>query len=414
MASVRTRVNSAGETVTQVLYRHGGKQASKTFKDPKKAERFKGLVDLLGPDKALVELFGGDRPNRLTVGELADKFLEWKADGTKKVTPRTLTDYRRDIDNYVRPWFGHLPADAVDEVAVQKWVDHMAKKLSPKSVADRHMLLHSMYDFGTARTRRLVEHNPCKETELPAPAKKRAKGTKVAEWRRILDVAAERNPDAHDLILFLGTVGWRFSEGIALPAGNVEEDGDGRLWVDMSQVFRMVDNRQVLMPEAAKSFAGFRRVPVPSKECAAMLRRRVVGKGPNDLVFTNVRGNHWNQWTFLRDTWPGILKKAGLYKGPGESPTPHWLRHMAVAVLAAAGASAADIQRYVGHEDVSTTLGTYGGMIGGLSGDVLANADRILAGHGPKGLVVVGEVVDDATAAVAEIVAGEVQSSSSG
>lgn len=47
---------------------------------------------------------------------------------------------------------------------------------------------------------------------------------------------------------------------------------------------------------------------------------------------------------------------------------------MDLAVLAAAGASAADIQRYVGREDVGTTLGTYGAMTGGPSVDVLANA----------------------------------------
>lgn len=398
MASVRERTASGGEVVWQVLYRHGKRQTSKTFKDQKKAEKFRALVNLLDPDKALAELFGGDRPNRLTVEQLAEKFLEWKKDGTKKVTVRTLADYRRDTANYILPWFGHLPAEAVDEVAVQKWVDHMSKTLSAKSVADRHMLLHSMYEYGAARSRRLVDHNPCKETDLPVAGRKRPKGTKVPEWRRILDVAAKRNPDARDLILFLGTVGWRFSEGIALPAGNVEEDGDGRLWVDMTQVFRIVENRQALTPEAAKTYAGFRRVPVPSTECAAMLRRRTVGKAPGDLVFTNSRGNHWNQHTFLRDTWPGLLKAADLWQGPRKSPTPHWLRHMAVAVLAAAGAAAEDIQRYIGHGELSTTMGTYGGMIGGLRREVLTNADRILSGHGPKGLVVVGEVVADVPA----------------
>lgn len=112
------------------------------------------------------------------------------------------------------------------------------------------------------------------------------------------------------------------------------------------------------MPEAAKSFAAFRKVPVPSHDTADMLLRRIAAKGPNDLVFTNRRGRPWNQQTFLRDTWPAILTDAGLWSGPRKSPTPHWLRHMAVAVLAAGGASAHDIYRYLGHEVVRTTIGT--------------------------------------------------------
>ena len=94
-----------------------------------------------------------------------------------------MGDYRRDYDNWIRPWFGHRAAESIDETDVQKLVDHMAQTLSPKSVADRHMLLHSMYAYGRAKTRRLVEHNPCLETELPKRVKKPPKGTTVPEFR---------------------------------------------------------------------------------------------------------------------------------------------------------------------------------------------------------------------------------------
>lgn len=394
MASVRERVGKNGERSWQVLFRHGGKQPGKTFASEKKAQEFRVLVDTFGPDRAL-QLLAGDAPDdRLTVARLADRWLEWKA-AQPDVTARTIKDYRRDVDNWIVPWFGHRAAESIDEADVQKWVDHMVRKpLAPKSVGDRHMLLHSMYKFGKARSRGLVGHNPCEETELPKPGRKRPKGTTVPQWRAILAAADERNPDAGDLIRYLGTVGWRFSEGTALPVGNVEVRRNGAVWVNMTQVFRIIDNRQVLVPETAKSFAGFRRVPVPSAETSAMLMRRCVGKAPDDLVFTNTRGRHWNQQTFLRETWPKILTDAGLWHGHGESPTPHWLRHMAVAVLFASGATATDVQRYIGHEDSKTTTGTYGGMIGGLSEAILEQADEILGGRGSSGHVVLGEVVE--------------------
>lgn len=390
MASVRERHSKTRGTTWSVLFRHGNKQASRTFETAKAADDFKKLVDLLGPDRALEVAFGSqERDDRMTVDQLWKQFIGWKRD---KVTPRTLADYERDYRNWVRPEFGHRAAASVDERDVQRWVDRMGRELAPKSVGDRHLLLFMAYKWGKARSRNYVQFNPCEETELPVPKKKRAKGTTVSEWRAILEVADRRNPDARDLIQFLGDVGWRFSEAIALPVRNVEERDDG-VWVNMTQVFRMENNRQVLTPDASKSFAGFRQVPVLADETAAMLLRRCAGKGPNDFVFTNTRGNHWNQQTFLRDTWPGLLTEAGLWHGPRQSPTPHWLRHMAVAVLAASGAHAHEIMPYVGHEDVSTTLGTYGGMLGGLQGTVREKAARILAGEVQRGMVVTGEVI---------------------
>ncbi|HET7386112.1 MAG TPA: tyrosine-type recombinase/integrase [Nocardioidaceae bacterium] len=392
MASMRERTYSSGETVWAVLYRHGGKQSSLSFGDPKSAEKFRQLVDLLGPDKALAVHRGEGPDDRLTVGELWEQFIAHKARG---VTERTAVQYRRDYANWIGPWFGHRAAESVDEADVQKLVDHMAARLSPKSVADRHMLLHSMFKFGRARSRRLVTHNPCEETELPRRAKKPPKGTTTREFAAILDAATrvKANPDAADLILFLGETGWRFSEATALPVRNVTDDGTD-VWVDVRRVFRIdAHGRQVITEDAAKSEAGFRRIRM-LPESAAMVRRRIIGKGPADLVLTNRLGNPWNQHTFLRDTWPGIVKAAAL--GDRE-PTPHWLRHMHVAVMAAAGAPMHEIQRRIGHEHYSTTVDVYGGMIGDVSDDTLGAAAALMAGkRTAPGVapVVTGEVVE--------------------
>ena len=74
----------------------------------------------------------------------------------------------------------YVVADVTDEADVQKWVEHMAGKLAPKSVADRHMLLHAMFAYGRAKSRGLVSHNPCLETELPTRMRKPPTGTTVS------------------------------------------------------------------------------------------------------------------------------------------------------------------------------------------------------------------------------------------
>jgi integrase len=341
MASVRERQTSSGERTWQVLYRHGGKQASRTFTAPKPAEKFRALVDALGADGAVKALAEGTETG-LTVTELAEQYLAWKA---RDVTERTMTDYRRDVANWVVPWLGHRSADAVDEGDVQRWVDHMAERLAPKSVADRHMLLHSMYEFGRAKSRRLVDHNPCKETELPKKGKRGlVQRMTVADYRALLEVAANRNPDAHDLILHLGSTGWRFSEATAMPVRVVEDIGD--LWVTVDRVFRLdASGRQFLAENEAKSQAAFRRIR-PTADAWPMLRRRVVGKAPGDCV------------------------------------------------MIAAGASLAEIQRRVGHESIQTTINVYGSGIGDVSSDALRNAEAILTGRrAVNGDVVLGEVV---------------------
>lgn len=399
MATVQERVQATGESTWAVLFRHRvgsrTRQRSKTFETDKAAADFKQLVEILGPDKALATL-AGDATSagpRLTVAELAERYLEWK---TRDVTDRTVRQYRRDIGNWVLPWFADRPAEALDETDVQDWVDHMATRLAPKSVADRHMLLHAMFDFGRAKSRKLVTHNPCLETQMPRRKKRPPKGTTVPEYRAILAAAADRNPDARDLVEYMGETGWRPSEAAALPARAVELRGPD-VWVTVVQTFQIIENRQVLVRDEAKSAAAFRLIRL-LPDSAATVRRRLAGLGPDDLVFTNSRGRLWNQNTFLRDTWPGILRAAGLYRGPHKSPTPYWLRHMHVAVMAAAGVPMHEIQRRVGHEHYSTTVDVYGSMIGDISDESLIRAAAIMAGTVKAQLVgdvVVGEIVEE-------------------
>lgn len=403
MASVRKNTPKTGEPTWSVLYRHGNKQTSTTLETEAAAEEFKGLINLVGIDRAL-KMLEGDEETGLTVDELFEKWIAWKGE-TKDGRPlrvdtlRTIDDYRRDYKNWIQPWFGHRAADYVDETDVQEWADHMVKNLARKSALDRHMILHSMYHWAKARSRRHVTQNPCLETEWPKKKKNPPKGTTVPEFNAILKAAIEskNNPDAADLIIFLGETGWRWSEGAALDVDSVEDDG-ADVWVTVTRVFRIEANRQVIAEDQAKSFAAFRRIRMfPAS--AAVIRRRIVGKGPADLVFLNSRDRPWNQNTFLRTTWPGITKAAGLYKGPHVSPTPHWLRHMHVAVLAAAGVPPQEIQRRIGHESIQTTFGVYGGMIGDMNDDALGKASAIMSGStnaptiAPVDMIVAGEIL---------------------
>jgi integrase len=391
VASIRERRSAGGETTFQVLYRVDGKQRSTTFRAAPRPHRpenfaadFKALVDILGPEKALATL-AGQSSGGLTVDELAERFFAWKEGD---VTPRTMADYRRDYANWIRPVLGDRVAESVDEMDVQQLVDSMRAKLEPKSVADRHMLLHSIYKFGSARTRRLVTHNPCTETQLPKRVAKPAKGVTLPEYHALAAAARAVDPDAADLVEFIAGTGWRFSEAIALTAGHVEDTERGT-YATMSAVFRRdCQNRSVHTVDVAKSRAGLRRTRLP-RRVAELVLRRVVGKAPEDLVFTNSAGRRWHQQNFLARLWPRIEAEAQL----GRHVTPHALRHTHVAMLDRAGVPLAEMQRRMGHESIQTTIDVYGGMIDDIDDAALERLDAMLDPTPADGEVVAGGVV---------------------
>lgn len=404
MASIRGNTPKSGEPTWSVLYRVGKRQASKTFQTQVAAEEWRDLVHIVGVEKALAWL-ADDAPNTgPTVDELFEQWIAWKRDVEKRVTARTLKDYRRDYDNWIRPRLGNRPADGVDELDVQKWVDWMGTRLDAKSVGDRHMLLGQMYRFGVARSRRLVAQNPCLETALPSKKKKAPKGFTLAQWEAMHAWGQRHEPDADDLLLFIASTGWRWQESAPIRVSSVEDYGDVEALlpdgthVSVPQVFVAVD-RVVRRTEwdtfeeaegEAKSRAGVRRVNLPPA-AARMVRRRLIGKGPGDYLFSNPRGHRWHANNFLEREFQRILDGAGIEKVKGMGP--HYLRHAHVMMLDRAGVSLAKTQRRIGHESISTTIGVYGGMIDNtLAPTELAALDAMTAPVAATA-VVAGEVV---------------------
>lgn len=412
MATVRERTSKrTNVTRWAVLYRKGKRQTSTTFPTQAGADRFKQLVELLGPEKAEATLDEG-RQAGITVDDLFEKWIEWKA--TTDVTARTLRDYRRDYDNWIRARFGNREADGIDELDVQRWVDWMGGRgADPKSIGDRHMILGSLYRFGVARSRRLVTQNPCLETQLPSKKKKAVKGFSLAQWDRMHAWAAQHEPDADDLLLFFASTGWRFSEVTPLTPEAVEDLGD-RTFIDAQGdthvipvvnvavlgVHRVDEHDRVVYVEGeGKSAAAMRKINLPPA-AALMVRRRLLGLpgpdgvrrplGDRDMLFTNSRGGRWHAQNFINREFQRILDAVGIEKVKGMGP--HYFRHTHVAMLERAGVSPAGMQRRIGHESIDTTFNVYGGMIGNtLSPEELVRLDAQVTRVQPA--VVAGDVV---------------------
>lgn len=353
-----------GKKTWRVRFRLDKRSCSETFPTKRQAQTFCDDISNRGSRAALRILDTESAPSGPTLDQVAEDFFTYKVARVR--SDRTIADYRRDYRNWIGPALGTRPVTTLDEADVQQLVDTMGAKLSPKSVADRHAILHGILSWAAHPSRRLVEVNVAIGTDLPKRRRTQPKGLRPAEWQALYAALAQIDPPAADLALFLLATGWRFSEATAMTATSVEDDGR-TLHVTMGFVVRRNAQGQHVIVEDAKSEAGVRRIKL-DPEAAQMVRRRLGAVRGDGLVFTTGRGYRWHHANFRDRAWNPAVKASGLER----KPTPHWLRHTSVAFLVMSGkVSLPEIQRRIGHESIQTTINVYGRMIDDVSADAL-------------------------------------------
>lgn len=391
-----------GTTTWRVRFRRHGRSTSETFHTKAAARTFCRWIDEHGTDEAVrMRESDLDESNAHTLDEVAAEFFVWKEGRVR--SDRTVKDYRRDYRRWIAPRFGERKITLIGPGDVQRWVDDMLdgfegrRPAAPKSIGDRHALLHAMYAYALSPARQLATENPCLGTDLPRKVKRPPKGLHPGEWRALAPELRRIDEDAADLADFLLASGWRFSEGAAVPVWAVEDYGD-QMHIPVVQVIRRnAAGEHAIVPDTKN--VGSNRRTLLDEHTAAMVRRRCVGKRPSDLVFTTgisaqngLGGSTWHYSNFRRRYWDPAVRAAGLSR----QPTPHWLRHTAVYWLVLAGASLAEISKRIGHRQISTTIDVYGQMVSDVSAEALSGF--VALRDGP--LTVTGTAVTAQIAAV--------------
>ena len=403
-----------GVVTWRVRYRKdNGAETSETFLGDDAeaaATEFADLLKAIGHKRALAyidEQAGGDRAAvALTVDDLYARWFEWKSakkrDGSlqRVRSQRTLDDYARQYQLRIKPTFGKRPANLVAGSDVQEWIDDLGSELEPKTILDYHGLLRTMYLWALHPTRSLVIHDPCADTDLTPRRKKQPKGLRPDQWQILHAAALEVDKDAADLLLFMVSTSWRWSECIALPVAAVdhwEDGGETFTFVTMGRVLRRVGSTFELVDDA-KSEAGLRRVRIKGAG-EDMVLRRINGKAPDELVFTTKTGRRWIYSNFHDRIWtrpsednkardqtpkkPRILEVAIKHGLTQTDVTPHWLRHTHVAMLILAGEPMHSISKRVGHSSTKVTADVYGRMIEDVTSDGLDRVSAMIGGSLP-------------------------------
>jgi integrase len=125
-----------------------------------------------------------------------------------------------------------------------------------------------------------------------------------------------------------------------------------------------------------KTKAGRRAVPLPRVAIDALSEHlRSYPAAPDDLVFQSPDGEATCLSNWRHRVWEPAVKAAGL-----GHLRPHDLRHTAVALWIAAGASPREIAARAGHSSVVTVLDRYGHLLPGSEDKVNDALDAMASG----------------------------------
>lgn len=329
----------------KIRFRHGGKQTSETFDRAADAKQFAGWLDALGTQGALDRLYEGEQDNSIpTLNRLAADHIE----NLTGIEPGTRKTYTRLWERTWGPRIGNVQAHRITKDQISRAVNALAETYSAKSLQNQRGLLAGVLDRG-------VEHghltkNPAKGIRLP-----RGKEGDRAEMRILTPdeyaVVIAKVPNHYKpLVDFLAGTGARWGEAVALQVGDVALPN---VHIRRALKWSPDNDRQV---GATKTKRSNRTVALPT-EIHHAIREACAGKARNELVFTAPRGGAVLHRTF----WSRIWLPAVEHLEP--RPRIHDLRSSHASWLLAAGVPIHIVQRRLGHENIATTVDTYGHLL---------------------------------------------------
>lgn len=170
------------------------------------------------------------------------------------------------------------------------------------------------------------------------------------ELRRVADAIDDRY---RAMVMVAGVCGLRWGDLLGLTTDDFDSDSR-RLRVDR-QIVETKGSFEVGHPKTKKS----RRVVVLPSTVTAALERHIDAHCPDGgFLFLTSKGTHPHRSNFSTHFWQPALRDA---KVP--HARFHDLRHTAASLLIDAGANPLVVQHRLGHQNISTTLGTYGHLM---------------------------------------------------
>ena len=358
MASIEKRTTGSGDTRYDVRYRDpAGKPRTKTFRRRKDAERYASTTE--------AELITGGwlDPNagRLTFREWWE--LWWET--TVNLRPTSRARDESMARNHLLPEFGDYPLSAIDHTMVTAWVARLSNAgKAPATVHKAHQILGKC--MASAVDAHRIRANPCDRVKLPRIERHEMLFLDPDQVATLYTATDERY---RALVLTGAYCGLRFGELAGLKLHRVDLL---RRRLEVAEVVTHVKGHLHTGPP--KTRAGRRSVPVP-QVVASALEEHLASYTDGEYVFPAPQGGPLQASTFRRRFWHTACVEAGLGEFTDQDKAKrshkyvglriHDLRHTAVALWIAAGASPKEVAVRAGHSSVATVLDRYGHLLPG-------------------------------------------------
>ncbi|MFF5085031.1 tyrosine-type recombinase/integrase [Actinoplanes sp. NPDC000266] len=316
------------------------------------------------------------RPPTTPLRQWIERWLALKVD----IAPTTHAEYARILRGRVAAEFGDLQVAEISRYEhLDPWKAALSRELMPAGVRKHWTVLNQVMRDAVPHLR---SDNPMRR-----PVGRRGNGLpRVTPHHACVldadqvDILLEHCPAAiRDLVVVVLGTGLRLGEVLGLRIADVGLGSD-----PVARVERTLRRDGTFAePKTARS----RRTVALTPSTAAVFGRLIVGRRPEELVFTAPRGGPWNAGTLRRRYWQrAVVAAQRCPQHPPAAALSGWvspravsachcpgrlrvrprlqdLRHTHVAYLVAAGWDFLAIQLRLGHASVRTTFDVYGHLL---------------------------------------------------
>ena len=270
------------------------------------------------------------------------KFLEME----KGYSENTIAAYRNDLtqfSNYIRANVSDNWAD-VTRAHIDDYIAHLKNgsrnPYSSSTAARKVAAIKSFFHYLIAEG--VVQHDPTATLDSPKVKKRLPKAISIEDINKLLDVTtandAPKSHRDHAMLELLYASGMRVTELVSLNVDDVDfEEGTVRVKGKKRGV------KERFIPLTAEALDALR---VYIKQG----RRQLLHSQKEPALFLNHRGKRLTR----QGSWL-IIKRYVEEVGIEGNVTPHTLRHSFAAHKLSTGKSLQDIQKLLGHANISTT-----------------------------------------------------------
>lgn len=249
-------------------------------------------------------------------------------------------------------YFANTPVSDIEPIHVQAWQSKLSQEYKPSYVRGLQGLFSVAMD--RAIVLGLANTNPSKIIGNVKKQKINVKFWTKEEFEKVISVLYIDDYYQHFIFISIWLLfmsGMRLGEATALQWQDIDFES-GVIKIDKTLYYKNINDYQFVDP---KTRASIRDIVLDADTLKQLKRWKDVQQKTVNTKFIMSYNGHPTQKSCMSKALARISKLAGVHR-----ITTHALRHSHASLLISMGENPLIIKDRLGHEDIETTLGTYG------------------------------------------------------